>query len=181
MMAGLHPILCHAMHRSLTPSLSLIVLAATLFRRLRRFCPDHRADASQAGARQFWPRQGKRPLAHARRAAAMPVAARQLAQERRGTAGASARRSTTKSPSWSALGQSLKEQLAALDRSSQEAVDQYNGRAAARDQRIDALEARMAPFNARVEAVAAERAAFGKRCDNRRYDERDEIAIKNGK
>lgn len=79
------------------------------------------------------------------------------------------------------LGTELKEQLAALDRSSQEAVDQYNARAAARDQRIDVLEARMTPFNARVEAAAAERASFGKRCDNRRYDERDEIAIKNGK
>lgn len=79
------------------------------------------------------------------------------------------------------LGAELKEQLAMLDRSSQEAVDQYNARAAARDQRIDALEARMTPFNARVEAIAAERASFGKRCDNRRYDERDEIAIKNGK
>lgn len=79
------------------------------------------------------------------------------------------------------LGAELKEQLAALDRSSQVAVDQYNARAAARDQRIDALEARMAPFNTRVEAIGSERAAFSRQCDNRRYDERDEIAIKNGK
>jgi hypothetical protein len=79
------------------------------------------------------------------------------------------------------LGAQLKDQLAAVDRSSQEAVDQYNALAAARDQRIDGLEARMTPFNARVEALQSERLAFARRCENRRFDERDEIAIKNGK
>ena len=79
------------------------------------------------------------------------------------------------------LGNALKEQLAALDRTSQEAVDRYNAQAAERDKRIDAFEARMPPFNEKVENLANERAAFSKRCDNRRYDELDEIAIRKGK
>ncbi len=79
------------------------------------------------------------------------------------------------------VGDELKQQLAALDRSSQEAVDGYNARAAARDKMIDGFEARLGPFNARVEALQAERGGFSRRCENRRYDERDETAIKNGK
>jgi chromosome segregation ATPase len=78
-------------------------------------------------------------------------------------------------------GDELRDQLAALDRSSPDAVDAYNQRALDRDAAIDALEARMPPFNAKVEALAAAREAFVKRCENRRYDERDEIAIRNGK
>jgi hypothetical protein len=75
----------------------------------------------------------------------------------------------------------LKEQLAVLDRTSQEAVDKYNAEAVERDKRIDAFEARMAPFNQKVEALAADREAWVKRCDNRLYDEIDEIQIKRGK
>jgi chromosome segregation ATPase len=78
-------------------------------------------------------------------------------------------------------GEALKEQLAALDRSSQEAVDKYNAQAAERDRLIDAFEARMPAFNAKVEALQAERDGFAKRCENRRYDELDEFAIKRGK
>ena len=78
-------------------------------------------------------------------------------------------------------GDALKEQLAALDRSSQEAVDKYNAQAAERDQRIDAFEARMPAFNEKLQAFANEREAFARRCDNRRYDELDEIAIRKGK
>jgi hypothetical protein len=79
------------------------------------------------------------------------------------------------------LGAELKDKLAALDRSSQEAVDQYNVEAAARDKLIDAYEAATPGFNAKVEALTAQRDAFVKACDNRRYDEKDELAIQRGK
>lgn len=78
-------------------------------------------------------------------------------------------------------GQALKERLAALDRANQEAVTQYNESVAARDKRIDAFEARMPEFNGKVEALQKEREAFAGQCDNRRYDEDDEIAIRKGK
>jgi len=78
-------------------------------------------------------------------------------------------------------GAELKEQLAALDRTDPEAVNAYNERAAARDKGIDAYEARVPGFNERVEAIKTERESFGKGCDNRRYFEEDEIAIRKGK
>jgi hypothetical protein len=79
------------------------------------------------------------------------------------------------------LGVSLKEQLAALDRSNAEAVDAHNTQAQAHDKMIDDYEARVPQFNAKVESLQAQRAGFTKGCENRRYDEVDEIAIKNGK
>ena len=78
-------------------------------------------------------------------------------------------------------GAELKDKLAALDRSSQEAVDQYNVEAAERDKLIEAYEAATPGFNARVDALTAQREAFVKSCDNRRYDEKDELAIQRGK
>lgn len=78
-------------------------------------------------------------------------------------------------------GVELNEQLAALDRTNPEVVNAYNERAAARDKGIDAYEARVPGFNERVEAARAERETFGKACDNRRYFEEDEIAIRKGK
>jgi hypothetical protein len=78
-------------------------------------------------------------------------------------------------------GQTLKEQLAALDRTSQEAVDKYNAEAVARDRRIDALEARMPAYHQKLEALGVDRDAWRKGCENRRYDEIDEIQIKRGK
>lgn len=75
----------------------------------------------------------------------------------------------------------LNEQLAALDRTSQEAVDRYNAQASERDRRIDAFEARMPAFNGKVEALAGERAIWSRQCENRRYDEIDEIQIRRGK
>ena len=78
-------------------------------------------------------------------------------------------------------GDALKLELAALDRTSADAVTAYNERAAARDKSIDDYEARVPGFNERVEAARVEREAFGKGCDNRRYFEDDEIAIRKGK
>jgi hypothetical protein len=78
-------------------------------------------------------------------------------------------------------GEDLKAQFAALDRTSVEAIEQYRANALARDKAIDAFEARTSEFNARVTAIAEDRAGFSRRCDNRRFDELDEIAIRNGK
>ena len=78
-------------------------------------------------------------------------------------------------------GAALKEELAALDRSNAELVDQYNVKAAARDKMIDDFEARAPAYNLRVQQLKTERDAFATACENRRFDEKDEIAIKNGK
>lgn len=78
-------------------------------------------------------------------------------------------------------GEALKTELAALDRTSAEAVDQYNARAAARDKAIDEHQAGAAAFNQRVEAFNQRKIAFDKACGNRRYDENDEIAIRKGR
>ena len=79
------------------------------------------------------------------------------------------------------LGATLKAQMEALDRTSADAVNAYNEQAQAFDKRVDAYNAGTPAFNAKVEALQREREAFAKGCENRRFDEKDEIAIKNGK
>jgi hypothetical protein len=79
------------------------------------------------------------------------------------------------------LGATLKAQLDTLDRTSAEAVNAYNEQARAFDQRVDAYNGGTPAFNAKVEALKREREAFVKGCENRRFDEKDEIAIRNGK
>lgn len=78
-------------------------------------------------------------------------------------------------------GEELKAQFAALDRTSVEAIEQYRANALARDKAIDAFEARTGEFNARLTALGEDRAGFTRHCDNRRFDELDETAIRNGK
>jgi hypothetical protein len=78
-------------------------------------------------------------------------------------------------------GEQLKERLDNLDRTNVDAVTAYNEAAEARDKQIDAFQTRVTAFNNQVEALKTEREAFGKGCDNRRYFEEDEIAIKKGK
>jgi hypothetical protein len=78
-------------------------------------------------------------------------------------------------------GDSLKARLEALDRSDAAAVTAYNNDVQARDKLVDAYEVRVKAFNTRAEANRAEREAFAKGCDNRRYLEEDEVAIKKGK
>lgn len=80
-----------------------------------------------------------------------------------------------------ALGDALRARLETMDRADPMAVSSYNADAAERDRRIDAFEARMPGFNERAEALAREREARARRCDNRHYDELDEIAIRRGK
>ena len=78
-------------------------------------------------------------------------------------------------------GETLKADLEALDRTSPEAVDAYNERAVARDKRIDDYQQQVDQFNGRVDKARSEREAFSKACENRRYFEDDEIAIRKGK
>ena len=78
-------------------------------------------------------------------------------------------------------GDVLKLQLEVVDRTQADAVAAYNEQAKARDQQIDGYQARVTAFNTRVDARQTDRDAFAKNCDNRRYFEEDEIAIKKGK
>lgn len=74
-------------------------------------------------------------------------------------------------------GEALKADLSALDRANPAAVEAYNTRATARDQRISAFEPKVADFNAKVQALNDERASYSRDCENRRFDERDEKAL----
>ena len=78
-------------------------------------------------------------------------------------------------------GNDLKDQLVWLDRTSQEQVDKYNAEASERDKLIDEYQARTTAFNAQVDALSADRDAWGRSCENRRYDENQELLIRAGK
>ncbi|HUG21871.1 hypothetical protein [Piscinibacter sp.] len=75
----------------------------------------------------------------------------------------------------------LEEQLVWLDRYDKEQVDRYNQQAAERDQAIAALQARRTNFNTQAETINADTQAYARNCENRRFDEEDELAIKAGK
>jgi hypothetical protein len=77
-------------------------------------------------------------------------------------------------------GKALGEQLATLDRTSADAVNAYNASVQEHDKRIDAYNALTPTFNAKVEALQAGRAQFLRGCENRDFDEKDEIAIRKG-
>ncbi len=77
--------------------------------------------------------------------------------------------------------QAVKDELPTLDRTSADAVNAYNAKVQAREKLIDDYNARGQAFNASVEALQNERTAYAKTCDNRRFDEVDEAAIKKGK
>jgi len=79
------------------------------------------------------------------------------------------------------LGTTLKEQLDSLDRTSADAVAAYNAQAAARDKMIDQYQEGVPAFNTEVEALKADRVVHAKTCENKRYDENDEIMIRKGK
>ncbi len=79
------------------------------------------------------------------------------------------------------LGTTLKEQLDSLDRTSADAIAAYNAQAAARDKMIDQYQEGVPAFNTEVEALKADRAVHAKACENKRYDENDEIMIRKGK
>lgn len=74
----------------------------------------------------------------------------------------------------------LAEQLAALDRTSAEAVDGYNAKVQTHDRRIDAYNTQTPVFNGKIETLQGARKQFAKACENRDFDEKDEIAIRKG-
>jgi len=78
-------------------------------------------------------------------------------------------------------GDTLKARLETLDRTSAEAVAAYNEQTETRDKQIDDYQARVTAFNTRVESGKADRDAYAKGCENRRFFEEDEIAIKKSK
>jgi len=78
-------------------------------------------------------------------------------------------------------GETLKQQLATIDRTKAEAVAAYNQAAKTRDAEADAYQGRVTAFNKRIDAMKEARAATAKNCANRRYFEEDEAAIRKGK
>ena len=79
------------------------------------------------------------------------------------------------------LSTELQAQLVTLDRTNAEAVAAYNAQVQVREKAIDDYQNGVPAFNEKVETLKSERAAFAKACENRRYDENDEIAIRRGK
>ncbi len=78
-------------------------------------------------------------------------------------------------------GVSLADEVAALDRTSTEAVAAYNEKVVQRDRTIDAYEARVTVYNTEAEGVKSTQDDYEKSCENRRYDERDLIDVKRKK
>jgi hypothetical protein len=74
----------------------------------------------------------------------------------------------------------LVERLAVLDRTNADAVDGYNAQVQVRDRLIEAYNARTPAYNAKVDALRSGREKFAKACENRDFDEKDEIAIRKG-
>jgi len=79
------------------------------------------------------------------------------------------------------LGIALKEKLDTLDRTSADAVAAYNAQVATRDKLIDQYQEGVPAFNTQVETLKSDRAVYAKTCENKRYDENDEIMIRKGK
>ena len=79
------------------------------------------------------------------------------------------------------LGTTLKAQLETLDRTSADAIAAYNAQAATRDKMIDEYQQGVPVYNTEVETLKADRATHAKACENKRYDENDEIMIRKGK
>ena len=75
----------------------------------------------------------------------------------------------------------IKAALDRLDMANAEAVEQHKARAQAHDQATQAFLSRSDAFNTRVGALEADRASFKQRCDNRRFDQLDEEAIRKGR
>lgn len=75
-------------------------------------------------------------------------------------------------------GQALQAELAALDRSSADAVAAYNARAAERDARVDGWNQRNVRISDDARAGQAEQQAWAADCAGRRYREDDEIALR---
>lgn len=79
------------------------------------------------------------------------------------------------------VGNELKEQLASLDRTNKELIEKYVEANNAREKRIDTFETSTAAYNDKLRELEAARTVYKKDCENRRFDEDDELAIKKGK
>ncbi|WP_298830315.1 hypothetical protein [uncultured Piscinibacter sp.] len=75
----------------------------------------------------------------------------------------------------------IKVELDKLDLANAAAVEQHKERAMAHDKAIEDFVARSNQFNIRVSAIEADRASFRQKCDNRRFDQLDEAALRKGK
>jgi hypothetical protein len=78
-------------------------------------------------------------------------------------------------------GAALKEAFDALDRTSQEAVDGYNAKAKVRDAGVDAWNVRNGSAKDREKAFDETQGGWRKNCNERRYREEDETALRKGK
>jgi hypothetical protein len=78
------------------------------------------------------------------------------------------------------LGDALKADAGTLDRTSEEAVNAYNGRVAERERRVGELERAVASFNQMASSHEQGRAAYARDCENRKFDDLDEKAILSG-
>lgn len=78
-------------------------------------------------------------------------------------------------------GAALKELFDALDRTSQEAVDNYNAKAKVRDAGVDAWNVRNGSAKDREKAFDETNGGWRKNCSERRYREEDEAALRKGK
>lgn len=74
----------------------------------------------------------------------------------------------------------LADELAALDRTSAAAVDAYNASVLEHERNVDAYNGKTPAFNAKAAGLQEQRAAFAKGCENRDFDEKDELAIRKG-
>lgn len=70
-------------------------------------------------------------------------------------------------------GSALADALAALDRTSAEAVAAHNAKVDERSALIASYQTKVDTYNGRAEAVQAARESYDKACESRRYDERD--------
>lgn len=75
-------------------------------------------------------------------------------------------------------GDELKAQREALDRGNAEAVAAFNERAVELDKVRAGLLQRVEAFNTDVGALDGERRQFAQRCENRRFDQEDETAVR---
>lgn len=70
-------------------------------------------------------------------------------------------------------GTAMAEALAALDRTSADAVAAHNAKVDERSALIKAYEDKVDAFNRRAELIQTSRDGYDKACENRRYDDRD--------
>ncbi len=75
-------------------------------------------------------------------------------------------------------GEELKTLRDTLDRNSAEAVDGFNARVIERDRLRTAFDQRVETFNGDIGALEGERRQFAQRCENRRFDQDDETALR---